>query len=680
MRFPVLCGFHLIAAARYVRVSGILIDRKIAEADIRYRLAEIVRDLVHQIAVACPVRSYAAVFEVCIDDDFLEFVYLFTQPRHHASRRPVVRADHHAVCQHAAHLSRAFRDIDHRALRQCLDELRSDPEHPRSIFHRQDPRDHCRRVFAIAVTCHRVRLYSESRQRVRLGALYREYQLQSVYVVHLVCRTFQESFADPVRSGSLARVHHAVHLRSENAAAPVKLSRRLDIEAARSGEHEHGPLSCKFRSVVRSPRCDDSLPAPVRYRECSVLQHAPAALERVCRVIESHVVFGHICCDIFRYLFRSFLRSSAVYEQVRLCLFLAALYVFHAFPKDCHRVRAAHAYRTADCDPLAVAFPFLRLRADGYRAARRLQLVCRFTVVYGRDESPVLEHKRGLDHVRHACRHVRMSYIGLHRTYLQRSRAVDILQHPRLDRIAQLRGCAVRLVVSDFVFADLGNSQHAPHALLLSENARCCKARLAAAVIVHERALYDCHYVVVIRHRILISLQYHYPCRRSRHQAVGFFIERSYHSCSRLCRQVRRIAFLSQLSRHTSGDRHVALEIEQRLACLVDSIERGRARVLAHHRRASEVELVCDLLGSGGDMHLVQLVCVEPVFSAVYYVVPHIRTVVKADVQPRSPPERETVVARVFQCVVCKLHHDPLFRIGISRFRRRYPEKSGLHL
>jgi hypothetical protein len=185
----------------------------------------------------------------------------------------------------------------------------------------------------------------------------------------------------------------------------------------------------------------------------------------------------------------------------------------------------------------------------------------------------VPERQHGLDEPRHAGRGIEMAYVGLDGPDGAEAapfgcRAKGPGQRGDLDRIAQRRAGAVRLHVAHGVGAHAGDGLGGADDARLPVHARRGVADLVGAVVVGGAALDDGMDRIAVAQGLVQSLEHDHAGAAAQHGAIGARVEGAAMPVGGQdgARLVQVAAVLQQVEPDAAGQRHVALEAEQRLA------------------------------------------------------------------------------------------------------------------
>src|SRR4051812_40101528 len=218
----------------------------------------------------------------------------------------------------------------------------------------------------------------------------------------------------------------------------------------------------------------------------------------------------------------------------------------------------------------------------------------------------VLQRQNSLDKTSDARRGVQVADIGLDRADAAKTLAVRVAterlcQRCDLDRVTQRSSGPVRLDIAEGIWVHARHRDGAQDDIRLTLDARRGVTDLGGTIIVDAESANDGIYVVSVRSRLLVALEYDDAGAASADRALGRRIERAAMAVRRqnpaLLPEIS--ATLGHRDATAAGQGDVAAVVEQLLAGLTDCKKGSRAARLHRDGRSLEVQLVSD---AGGEV------------------------------------------------------------------------------
>ncbi|EWC61188.1 hypothetical protein UO65_3516 [Actinokineospora spheciospongiae] len=240
------------------------------------------------------------------------------------------------------------------------------------------------------------------------------------------------------------------------------------------------------------------------------------------------------------------------------------------------------------------------------RALRPVDVRARLVDVQGLGQHAVAQRQHGLDQPGRAGRGLGVPDVGLHRPQVQRLFPVLPVggqQRLRLDRVTQGRAGAVRLHHIDVLSGQTGVGQRLSDHPLLRRPVRRGKP-VRRAVLVHRRTPHHGQHPVPVAAGVRQPLQQHQSDTLAPGGAVGGLGERldppvgGQAALAAELQERRR----GRHHRHTTGHRHAALTLPQRLRGQVQGDQGRGARRVDGDRRALQAQGVGHAAGHDGGL------------------------------------------------------------------------------
>ena len=327
------------------------------------------------------------------------------------------------------------------------------------------------------------------------------------------------------------------------------------------------------------------------------------------------------------------------------------------------------------------------MRVDVERAVLEISFWIGRLKVQRRRDLAALHGEHRLHQTGDACRLVQMSNVRLEGAQGAGGRSIAGSEDPGqgldLDGVADSRSGSVRFDILHRVGFDAAHRHRLGDDTRLPRDTGCRIPCLVGAVIVDGRTKDHRADGVAISQRIFEATQYDESDTVAAHRACRLGVEGSAVAVGRGdCVLLVHIALvLRQLYRGTTGQRHIALVIEQGLAGHVNGDERGRAGRVYVDAGAFEIQPVRH---TGGEI-------VAAVPNQILQVADRWREVGIAEQmkqQIRAPattridadPTVEALrhVPRIFQGMPGTLKEETMLGVGHLRFTCRHPEKGSV--
>ncbi|KFB71267.1 MAG: hypothetical protein AW09_003595 [Candidatus Accumulibacter phosphatis] len=485
----------------------------------------------------------------------------------------------------------------------------------------------------------------------------------------------------------------AVHLRAEQRLGVVQLAPHSQILGALAGEHEnHGPVlpfADRFGTalaVAREQRLYEPVVvaadqhAPVREAFAAGLQGERDVGEGLRRIGAQMIgkTFGHAVEGAGRAC-----RQEDQLPGAR-CAGGGTLWGL----LEQHVCIGSAETEGADTRAADRLCPLGKRAVHVERAVGKVDFRVRPAVVQRRGNAPMLEHQRGLDQPGDARGDVHVADVGLHRanravTLARAAFAKGLGERLYLDRVAHWRAGAVRFDVADGVGRQSGHGQSLDDHGRLAADAGSGVADLGVAVVVHRRALDHGVDVVAVGEGVGETLERDDAGTAAEHRAAGIGVESPAVPVGGI-----DAAFLVEVAdpvrngnRDATGQRQIALAVEQALTGDMHRHQRGRASGLDVDARAGEVELVGDtggqvvLVVADLDLEVEQRRChVRAGGEVVDQVAVHRRAGENAD----GTTMRGGGVAGAFEGFPGAFEEDPLLRFDQAGLARAVTEKGSV--